>query len=175
VLAGNYAGYGGYAAHYYAESMIIEIPLNHSFNMIRLTKDGFEIRDKSYFRGIMLHELAHHYVHYHLQDIDLKAGFSTHTTSQWCYVCAIGWSYFDDSLVISPEDLARGIRKGIKGLAQAMADFHPYRPPYSILSEIPKEDGYINICVKCGDEFLSKRSDAKFCSVKCRVAKSRSA
>jgi len=182
ILAGNFAGYGRHVAHYYLNSKIIEFPLNETFNTVKLTSKGYEIQDLEYFKGILLHELGHHFVNCvlptdallnkYLSEI-VKAGRSTHTTAQWCYVCEHGWNYFDHDLNICHTTLARGLRKNIPGLAQAMSAFDPYNPPYEILKKIPSEDGYTKECQYCKQSFVTKRSDAKFCSAKCRVANSR--
>ncbi len=181
ILAGNYAGYGKYTAHYVPKSKIVEIPLNSSFDMARLTAAGIDIKNIEEFKGTLLHELGHHFVHHVLplrrtlvEHLDaVKAGHSTHTDARWCYVCACGWNYFDTGLDINHAALARGIRKKVPGLAEAMAKFDPYRPPYEILSQLPTEDGYTNTCQYCKKTFVSVRPDAKFCSPRCRVTSNR--
>ena len=171
ILAGNFAGYGRHAAHYFPDSKIIEFPINETFDTVIITQGGYEIKNLDIFKGILLHELGHHYAETALSVGDeLKAGYSTHTTAKWCYICAMGWNYFDRNLHISPATLAKGIRHKVDGLAKEMAAFDPYNPPYEILKQIPSDDGYTKVCHYCKKTYVSKRSDSKFCSAKCRVS-----
>ena len=90
-------------------------------------------------------------------------------SKEWCYICAIGWKFFTPSLDVTSELLARGIRIKVKDLAKHMSSFSPYKPPINILNNIPKTDGHEKVCMQCGEIYISKRSDSKYCSSNCKL------
>ncbi len=161
VMAGNFSGYGKYVANYCTDTQLIQIPINPTFGMATRSREGFDVVDKEYFQGVMVHECAHHYV----STVGfpgkpfLDAGTSTHSNSSWCYVCGIGWE-------IDPETLARGVKLKVAGLVKAMARFNPYNRPTDILNSIP--DAVEHFCEECGDQYTPKRIGGRFCSNKCR-------
>lgn len=173
VLTGNYAGYGLYKARYHHFIKVIEIPFNDSFSDIYISNEGVDIKDnkKLKFMGTFIHELAHHYVGEYGKDLKLefKAGYSTHTSKEWCYICAVGWKFFNQDLDVTPELLARGIRNKVEGLAEKMSRFSPYNPPIDILDNISHIDGHEKVCIQCSEIYISKRSDSKYCSSKCKL------
>ena len=171
VLAGNYAGYGKYVAHYKMKSHIIEIPLNDSFSPVRIADAGIDARDPDRLLGVMLHELGHHVEKHHPAQPwkHLKAKSSTHSSPSWCWVTATGWHHFFPKMEITPELLAFGIRQ-VKETATALSHFEPNQNPQKLVALILGVKGLsMRHCVHCNELFEAKRSDAKFCSTKCRV------
>lgn len=166
VLAGNYAGYGRYLAHYIPMSHLIEFPLLNHFGEIGLSSDGIEVRNKKAFMGTMLHELGHHYVNVNNIDLSFTAGTSTHATAEWCYVCATGWNFFNPELNISAEKLANSVMAKEDGVIKALEHFSPYEPYAGTLKEVR---GFEKACECCGENFISNRSTAKYCSNACKL------
>ena len=167
VLAGNYAGYGKYLAHYIPMSHLIEFPLlNHSFGAVELTHNGIEIKNKKEFMGTMLHELGHHYVNVNKLDLSFTAGDSTHSEAAWCYVCATGWNHFYPELDITPEKVANTVVAEEDGIKKALEHFSPYNPYTGKLKEVR---GFEKVCVNCENDFISRRSTAKYCSNACKL------
>ena len=168
VLAGNFAGYGKYIAHYKPESQIIELPLNYSFPLVHVTAEGIDVKRPERLQGTMLHELGHH-VEYHHPNTPwsgLKAGHSTHSSPSWCWVCATGWKYFYPDSAVTPELLAFGVRKDLGGYEY----FHPNEDPGRIMERILAVGTMTErLCSYCQEPFKIERDTARFCSDKCRV------
>jgi len=185
ILAGNYAGYGKYLAHYIPGSRLIEFPINESFGLVNITGSGISVVDNTRFLGTLLHELGHHAEAHHPDQpwLDLKAGYSTHSRPSWCWVCATGWNHFFPEYDIKPETLAWAV-KHVPGVADDLAHFHPNEDPGDLIDRIEnfekvqdeqkESKGVVNTCQHCGCTFTAKRV-AKYCSSRCRTAAHRQA
>jgi hypothetical protein len=78
---------------------------------------------------------------------------------------------------LHPGDIQRIEEIGFDRWLDEVAD----KPPAAVVpethSEVPQpgrsERRTRRSCIRCGDSFLAKREDAKYCSVKCRIRASR--
>lgn len=169
VTAGNYAGYGAYAARCHSSS-VIEIPLGNRNSVLRL--DGNEITfngDERYYLGVLLHEVGHHIVNtarsHPWSSISYK-GSSTHLCQEWLWICQTGWSYFhEDVPTVAQIRNALHARSSMRTtIVESLRSFSPYRSPPSLKPLA---------CDYCGGALESKRARAKYCSDSCRVMASR--
>ncbi len=179
ILAGNYSDYGSNYAQYNSQSKLIQISLLNKFSHLKLNEDGIEIKkDKLFqFKGLLLHELGHHVEHYHPEKpwLTIKAGYTTHSKSSWCWVATQGQNYFDNNLNITTELVTYGVKQNIENIKKELSQFDPYSPPIKLLEKI-KSIQFKNknaICKNCNNHFSRKRTDKIFCSPKCKMSYSR--
>ncbi|MFC1688268.1 hypothetical protein ACFL07_01240 [Pseudomonadota bacterium] len=178
IAAGNYAGYGSYVGRCY-KSGLIELPTGNRSSRLKIRNgqvnygDGSE-QTRHWLWGTLLHELGHHVVNYAKVKpwAQLKAGYSTHQTPAWCWIAATGWKYMHPKWEGSPEVLAALVRhklpddENATSIGSILAHFSPYKKPPEIPADLLIPDRLD--CVLCGRTLVAKRSDARYCSPKCR-------
>lgn len=170
ITAGNYAGFGSYDARCHA-SGTIEFPIGNASSLLAVNAkrqlvvaDGVD--DRRFF-GVLLHEIGHHVVNSaRVQPWDGIRGISssTHLCGSWLWICCTAWNHFH-KLEINPATVAGSVMGNRDAWVDALRHFSPFAKPPA-LNPVPT-------CRHCGCEFQPKRSDAKFCSARCRVAANR--
>jgi hypothetical protein len=175
IAAGSVASYGRHLANCSATGLI-QIPVGNQFSLLTYSPENTLIHkqaDETELLGTLLHELGHHVVNTAKQKPwkgRRSAHHSTHMQAAWLWVCATGWNHMHQ-LGIQPDDIATSIRldkaadeQDQLGWVQACQCFNPYRMPPALLYADSMT------CQNCGDDFTAARSDAKFCSTRCRVS-----
>jgi len=166
ITAGNYAGYGAYVARCQTGGLI-ELPVgNRSALLSRDTKNQLVHAniDHRLLLGTLLHEIGHHVVNTARRrpwEGNVHVDQSTHYTAAWVWVCCTGWNHVCDK-VFDPNEFARLVKSNVQEFGPWLSRFNPYFPPTTWSREIA--------CKHCGQAFLPKRRDARFCSGKCRVS-----
>jgi hypothetical protein len=176
VAAGNVARYGAHVALYKVDSRLIEIPLNPGFGLLKVTADGIAPANERRLLGVVLHEIGHHVERHHPTKpwTGLRAGYSTHSRASWCWVAAKGWQFFFPDIPITPEFVANCARS-VPGAPRLLAAFEPNVSPDPLLDLVADEqNASLEECAHCGQHFERARSDARYCSSRCRVAAHRS-
>jgi hypothetical protein len=180
ITVGNVAAYGkfiGQCASDFREDGYshITFPTKNSFSVLKIRNDRTVYApDLRKARGVLLHELGHHAVAmiHHLKMEPpwqgLKAGHSTHTRPEWCWIAATGWKYFYPDWNGTPGDIARMVRQKDEHIVDQLRSFEPTYQPPEITADTNARD-----CEHCGQSFTPKRRDARFCSDRCRVAANR--
>ena len=179
---GNYSGYGRYAVRFIKQARLIEVPLNPTFDLVRVGSGRtLDVVDPEAFRGALLHEYAHNSQYYHPKkpwlSLDIKAGKTCHSNTSWCWLCAKGWDHFNPNLqgALTAELLAWAVRRKLPTVMAALVAFDPQNDIEWLFDYICMErKRRTQTCEYCGTDFQPKRSDARFCSDRCRVYKSRS-
>lgn len=174
IAAGNVAGYGAYCAHTHACVGVIEFPIGNAFSLLVLS--GSELvyaESKQQTLGTFLHEMGHYVVHNSPAKPwkgMLHGKQSTHLRAEWLWICHKGWEHFHEGIA-SPLEMARCLKRNdgtSKLLTASLRHFSPFsRPPER---KLIVEGETVKQCPQCNGLFEGRRSDAKFCSTRCRVA-----
>jgi hypothetical protein len=88
-------------------------------------------------------------------------GPSIHLCNAWLWICATGWNHFHD-LDLTGDTIAYAARANRSVWINHLTKFNVFVGPPAILKRFC--DYY-----ECENQFVPSRSDARFCSAKCRV------
>jgi len=135
---------------------------------------AFDVPDPNYLIGLLLHEYGHNSQCYSKDqpwvELGLEAGKGRHSNDAWCWICSRGWGYFfpQYSDILTSENLAWAVRKLKK--RNLLAHYLPNQDPCWLVNAIVKaKESEKHYCANCSAPFTPHRSDAKYCSTKCRV------
>lgn len=165
ITAGNYAGYGAYQMRCHS-SGIIEIPIGNHFSLLSVNSKNELVhhdQDKRLLLGVVMHEVGHHVVNTAREEPwkdNSHVGQSTHLRREWVWICCTAWNAINN-LTLDCNAYANAARSD-KALRDHLPQFNPYFPPVFEPSH--------TVCDHCGATIETKRSNAKFCSAKCRLA-----
>lgn len=171
IAPGNYAGYGAYLARCH-QSGVIEFPIGNRSSLLTtdeqrrlILADGVAPQR---FHGTLLHEIGHHVVNTARRrpwDGVRDVGQSTHLSGDWIWICCTAWNHFLGTS-LDPHQVAGRIGDNRDEWVDALSHFSPFVPPPSLNPQ--------SACQQCGEPLASRRSTAKYCSARCRVAANRS-
>jgi hypothetical protein len=161
----------------------IHIPTGHS-NRVAAWHSG-ALKDTGGLASTLRHEVAHHVDELFMRrPRDKRIAKNIHYSTHWLRTIA-AWHALENAelfaqQVMSGVTLERMFGRGPLCIVLASYDFsdelHPALKPFTV--ELPPNDPLIStaeltICTHCGSEFMAKRTDARFCSTRCRTANHR--
>ena len=177
ITAGNVASYGAYIANYQRTNGLIQFSIHNRSSVLKIDANRQLVASTHCTNrdvcGVLLHEIGHHVEHAATACPWSKVkpiGPSTHVSASWIWICCIGRNYFqpDRSKRIDPETLAKRIASDHRDAwINYLRCWSPFAAPPPLM-QIDRRCDHCQAAIS-----LNARSDARFCSVRCRIAASR--